>query len=78
MRFSQLINKNKRKDVNKNTIDRQQQILSRMLDSQKSMQQKDYSKKRNSKAGVEFEYSGPSTLSEQNGNNNLLLIQSMF
>ena len=46
----------KRRKVNRETMERQEQILSRMLDSQKSMTQKDYSEKRKSHIGKAFDY----------------------
>ena len=42
------------KNIHKQTIERQERILSRMLDSQKSLSQRDYSEKRNSKTAKEF------------------------
>jgi len=36
------------------TIDRQRRILSRMLDSQRSLEQREYSKKRKSKSGQQY------------------------
>jgi len=67
----------KRKQVNQRTIDRQQKILSRMLDSQKSLTQKDYSEKRKSNTGDEFIYSGPSGLPSDFGERELLLMKAM-
>ena len=52
----------KRGDVTRETIDRQQQILSRLIDSQKSLNKRDYSNNRKSETGNEFQYLGPSGL----------------
>ena len=53
----------KKSDVDRETIDRQQQILSRLIDSQKSLNQREYSNKRKSEtASGELQYLGPSGL----------------
>ncbi len=67
----------KRKKVSEKTIKRQEEILSRMLDSQKSLQQKDYSEKRKSNPGKQFEYTGNNELPININDKQLLLIQSM-
>ena len=68
-----LINKN----ITDKTIERQQRILSRMLDSQKSLTQKDFDKKRESEAGQIFEYSGPTGLPDKQGEKDLLLMKAL-
>jgi hypothetical protein len=45
--------------IDRKTIDRQQQILSRMLDAQKSVREKEYSKKRLAEAGKEYRRKSP-------------------
>jgi hypothetical protein len=67
----------KRRKVNRETMERQEQILSRMLDSQKSMTQKDYSEKRKSHTGEAFDYTGPAGLPADKGQRELLLINAM-
>jgi len=67
----------KRRQVTRNTRERQERILSRMLDSQKSMTQRDYSKKRKSETGEEMLYSGPAGLPAGLGERDLLLIKAM-
>ncbi len=67
----------KRKRVDRRTQERQERILSRMLDSQKSLTQRDYSKKRRSKSGSEIEYAGPSGLPSGLGEREVLLIKAM-
>ena len=67
----------RRKQVDRRTQDRQQRILSRMLDSQKSLTQKDYSEKRKSSGGEEFIYSGPTGLPTDMGEREMLLINAM-
>jgi len=44
----------KNNNINRETIERQQRILSKMLDSQKSLTQKDFSKKRISKSAKNY------------------------
>ena len=44
--MEEVINDFKRNQVSRQTMERQEQILSRMLDSQKSMTQRDFSEKR--------------------------------
>jgi len=48
-----------------------------MLDNQKSLTQKDYSNKRDSKTGQDFEYLGLEQLPKNLGDKNLLLINAM-
>ena len=67
----------KNKRITRETIERQEQILSRMLDNQKSLTQKDYSNKRQSKVGGEFSYDGDIILDAKLGDKNLLLINAM-
>jgi len=67
----------RRKQITRETIERQERILSRMLDSQKSMKQRDFSEKRKSHTGEEFEYVGPTGLPENMGDRNLLYIKAM-
>jgi hypothetical protein len=45
--------------IDRKTIDRQQQILSRMLDAQKSVREKEYSKKRIAEAGKIYRRNSP-------------------
>jgi hypothetical protein len=67
----------RRKRVNQRTLDKQERILSRMLDSQKSLTQRDYSEKRKSNTGSEIEYTGPGSLPADYGERELLLIKAM-
>lgn len=67
----------RRKQVDRKTQERQQRILSRMLDSQKSLTQKDYSEKRKSSSGQENIYSGPTGLPIDMGEREILLINAM-
>jgi hypothetical protein len=67
----------RRKQVDRRTQERQQRILSRMLDSQKSLTQKDYSEKRKSSGGEEFIFSGPTGLPTDMGEREMLLINAM-
>ena len=67
----------KRRKVDRQTMDRQEKILSRMLDAQKSMSQRDYSEKRKSKKGESFSYDGPAGLPDDYGERKVLLIEAM-
>ena len=67
----------KNKNINRETIERQNQILSRMLDSQKSLTKKDFSDQRKRKVGQQFEYLGEDGLPSDLGDKNLLLINAM-
>ena len=67
----------KNKRITRETIERQEQILSRMLDNQKSLTQKDFSNKRTSKIGGEFSYDKNITLDSKLGEKDLLLINAM-
>ena len=67
----------KKRKVDQRTIDRQEKILSRMLDSQKSMTQRDLSKKRKSKEAEEFLYIGPDGLPIDYGERKLILMEAM-
>ena len=72
--MEEIIQDFKNKNVTAETILRQKNIVSRMLDNQKSLQQKDFSNKRKSKTGSEFTYTGDEILPENLGEKNLLLI----
>ena len=75
--MDEIIDDFKNKRITRETIERQQQILSRMLDNQKSLTQKDYSNKRQSKTGGYFSYDGNNILDLESGDKNLLLINAM-
>ena len=65
------------KNITQKTIDRQQKILSRMLDSQKSLQEKDFENKRESVIAETIEYLGPLGLPNDLGEKDLLLINAL-
>ena len=75
--MDEIIEDFKNKRITRETIDRQQQILSRMLDNQKSLTQKDYSNKRQSKIGGNFSYDGNERIDSKLGNKDLLFINAM-
>lgn len=50
------------RNLNRPLIDRQRRILSRLLDAQRSMHQREYSKKRQAETGKEYETSSPRAL----------------
>ena len=59
------------------TFERQQEILSKMIDSQKSLTKKDFSEKRKNKIAEDFNYSDPQYLQNDLGEKNLKLINAM-
>ena len=63
--------------VTKETTDKQNKILSRLLDSQKSLKEKEYSEERKGETGLEVDYSGPINLPDNLGQNNLLFMDAM-
>ena len=65
------------RNVTQKTIERQQKILSRMLDSQKSLQEKDYDNKRENVVAETAEYLGPLGLPNDLGEKDLLLINAL-
>ena len=72
-----VINDFKRKTVTRETIERQEKILSRMLDSQKSLKQKDYNEKRKSKSAETFVYDGPIVLPDDKGERRSILTNAL-
>ena len=75
--MEEVIDDFRRKQVDQRTQERQQRILSRMLDSQKSLTRKDYSEKRKSTTAEGIIYSGPSGLPADKGEREMLLINAM-
>ena len=59
--------------MNPNTIQKQDHILSRLLDSQRSMRERDYEKRRKADAGKNIQRTSPAEidLSTQEGKNKL-------
>jgi len=51
-------------NYDRKTIERQQNILSRMLDAQKSVREREYSRKRKAEVGKEYARQSPSELAE--------------
>ncbi|TFH01033.1 MAG: hypothetical protein E4H13_05920 [Calditrichales bacterium] len=51
--------------LDRKTIDRQQKILSRMLDAQKSVREKEYSKQRLAESGKTYQRKSPAPLADQ-------------
>ena len=75
--MEEVINDFRKQQVNRRTQERQQRILSRMLDSQKSLSQKDFSEKRKSQTGEDIIFTGPMGLPDNKGERELLLINAM-
>ena len=67
----------KRKKIDRQTMEKQERILSRMLDAQKSLSQRDYSEKRKSIGGATFTFDGPAGLPADLGEREILLIEAM-
>ncbi len=66
-----------RKNITRQTIDRQQRILSRMLDSQKSMTQRGEKEKRKSEVGIEIFTTGPDGLPLDMGQRRSLALEAL-
>jgi len=75
--MEEVINDFKRKQITRETIERQEKILSRMLDSQKSLKQKDYNEKRKSKTSDDIVYDGPMQLPIDKGARQTLLTTAL-
>ena len=75
--MEEIIKDFKNKNVTTKTIERQERILSRMLDSQKSLQQKDYNNKRDANLAEDLEYIGPLGLPKSLGEKDIFLIKAM-
>ncbi len=60
-------------NVNPETIKKQEKILSRMLDSQRSMRERDFEKRRRAEVGKDYKYPSPADidLTSQDGRNKL-------
>ena len=67
----------KRRRMSKKTVDRQQRILSRMLDSQKSMTQRGEKEERKSETATEIFTSGPAGLPADMGQRRSLALEAM-
>ena len=63
--MEEVIKELQRKQVAPRTIDRQRRILSRMLDAQKSLKEREYSKKRRSRSGKTYFVRSPSQIDEK-------------
>jgi len=66
-----------RNDIDRETINRQEKILSRLIDSQKSLTQRDYSNKRKNESSEKFDYSGPTGLPNNLGDRDKALSNAM-
>ena len=76
--MEEVINDFKQSKVDRETINRQQAILSRMLDSQKSLKKKDYSNKRKSKVSdLKFEKDLGLVIPEDYGNRETMLTKAL-
>ena len=65
-------------NISRETIQRQNQILSRMLDYQKSMREREYSNKRKAETGKEYITLSPGDLPEDLGERSSRLLQDLL
>ena len=76
--MDEIIKDLKNNNITRKTVERQQKILSRMLDSQKSLTQKDFSKKRkNLKPDENIIYDSASELTGNKGQQELMLMDAL-
>ena len=75
--MEKVINDLKRRKITRQTIDRQQRILTRMLDSQKSLKRQDFSEKRKAIAAQDIIRKGPSGLPEDLGQRRNLAMEAL-
>ena len=61
------------KNVDRKTIERQERILSRLLDAQKSVNRREYSRKRKAETGSEFSRKSPENPEGLNSENEQLM-----
>ena len=66
-----------RRQVTRRTVERQQRILTRMLDAQKSLRQQDMSEKRRAITAGDIEYAGPDGLPVDLGQRRNLAIEAL-
>lgn len=72
-----VINSFKNNRINSETKNKQQKILSRLLDSQKSLKKRDFSDKRKGEIADNIDYQGPLELPNDLGEKDLLFINAM-
>ena len=75
--MDEVINDLKRNKFDRDTSNRQQRILSRMLDSQKSLTQRGFEEERKSQTAQEVKLEGPMGLPEDLGQRQSLILQAM-
>ena len=66
-----------RKRYTRQTQERQERILSRMLDSQRSLTQRDYKQERKSRSASQIVYSGPGGLPSDLGQRRSLALEAL-
>lgn len=75
--MDEVLNDLERRRMSKKTVERQQRILSRMLDSQKSMTQRGEKEERKSETATEILISGPAGLPADMGQRRSLALEAM-
>ncbi len=75
--MEQVLRDFERRQVTRRTVERQQRILTRMLDAQKSLRQQDMSEKRRAITAGDIEYAGPDGLPVDLGQRRNLAIEAL-
>lgn len=75
--MEEIINDFENNRVNRRTIERQERILTRMLNSQKSLRKQDMNEKRRAMKGVDFDHKGPGGLPADLGQRRNIAIESL-
>ncbi len=75
--LEEVINDLKQGKYSRRTLERQERILSRMLDSQKSLTQRGFEEQRKSETGTQLSLRGPSGLPEDLGQRHSLILDAM-
>ncbi len=65
--MEEVVKQLQQQNFNRSIIDRQQRILSRLLDAQRSMNRRDYSRKRQAETGQQYQVMSPQSLSNSRG-----------
>jgi hypothetical protein len=76
--MQEVIEEMKNKNVNENTVQKQERILSRLLDAQRSMRERDFEKQRKSNTGQDFTRESPKDIDFNLLNNKNRLQQDLL
>jgi len=75
--MDKVLNDLNQKRFDRKTSDNQQRILSRMIDSQKSLTQRGYEEERKAKTAEQIEFTGPMGLPDDLGQRQTLILNAM-